>query len=100
MSLCAVRSSAAIAAEIRRSETTMTLLESLKQYTVVVPDTGDFDAIRQYKPQDATTNPSLLYHAAQMPAYRHLVEEAGGIGAEKQGGPAATAGAGTQPLFR
>jgi transaldolase len=54
----------------------MTLLESLKQYTVVVADTGDFDAIRQYKPQDATTNPSLLYHAAQMPAYRHLVEEA------------------------
>jgi transaldolase len=54
----------------------MTLLESLKQYTVVVADTGDIDAIHQYKPQDATTNPSLLYHAAQMPAYRHLVEEA------------------------
>ena len=54
----------------------MTLLESLKQYTTVVADTGDIDAIRQHRPQDATTNPSLLYHAAQMPAYRHLVEEA------------------------
>ena len=54
----------------------MTLLESLKQYTTVVADTGDIDAIRQHRPQDATTNPSLLYHAAQMPTYRHLVDEA------------------------
>lgn len=54
----------------------MKLLESLKQYTVVVADTGDIDAIRQHQPQDATTNPSLLYKAAQMPTYRHLVEEA------------------------
>jgi transaldolase len=54
----------------------MTLLESLKKYTTVVADTGDIDAIRQHRPQDATTNPSLLYHAAQMPAYRHLVEQA------------------------
>src|SRR5499433_1251572 len=58
-------------------EIIMTLLESLKQYTTVVADTGDIDAIRQHRPQDATTNPSLLYHAAQMPAYRHLVKEAG-----------------------
>ena len=54
----------------------MTLLESLKQYTTVVADTGDIEAIRLHRPQDATTNPSLLYHAAQMPAYRPLVEEA------------------------
>ena len=54
----------------------MTLLESLKQYTTVVADTGDIEAIERHRPQDATTNPSLLYHAAQMPAYRHLVEEA------------------------
>jgi transaldolase len=54
----------------------MTLLESLKQYTTVVADTGDIDAIHRHRPQDATTNPSLLYHAAQIPAYRHLVEEA------------------------
>src|SRR5262249_2347639 len=55
---------------------TMTLLESLKQYTTVVADTGDIEAIAQHRPQDATTNPSLLFHAAEMPAYRHLVEEA------------------------
>jgi transaldolase len=54
----------------------MTLLDSLKQYTTVVADTGDIDAIHQHRPQDATTNPSLLYHAAQIPAYRHLVDEA------------------------
>jgi transaldolase len=54
----------------------MTLLESLKQYTTVVADTGDIEAIHRHRPQDATTNPSLLYHAAQMPDYRHLVEEA------------------------
>jgi transaldolase len=54
----------------------MTLLESLKQYTTVVADTGDIEAIHRHKPQDATTNPSLLYHAAQMPAYRKFVEQA------------------------
>jgi transaldolase len=42
----------------------------------VVADTGDIEAIHRHRPQDATTNPSLLYHAAQMPAYRRLVEEA------------------------
>jgi transaldolase len=54
----------------------MTLLESLKQYTTVVADTGDIEAIHRHRPQDATTNPSLLYKAAEMPAYQHLVEEA------------------------
>src|SRR5215472_15186188 len=54
----------------------MTLFESLKKYTTVVADTGDVEAIARHRPQDATTNPSLLFHAAQMPAYRHLVEEA------------------------
>jgi transaldolase len=54
----------------------MTLLESLGQYTTVVADTGDIEAIAQHRPQDATTNPSLLFQSAQMPAYRHLVEEA------------------------
>ncbi len=56
----------------------MTLLESLKRYTVIVADTGDIEAIARRRPQDATTNPSLLYHAAQMPAYQHLVDEAAG----------------------
>src|SRR5271166_1481236 len=54
----------------------MKLLESLKKYTTVVADTGDIEAIAQHKPQDATTNPSLLFHAAQMPVYRRLVEKA------------------------
>ena len=63
----------------------MTLFESLKQYTTVVADTGDIEAIAQHRSQDATTNPSLLYHAAQMPAYRHLVEEATDA-ASQQGG--------------
>ena len=60
----------------------MTLFESLKKYTTVVADTGDIDAIARHRPQDATTNPSLLYHAAQMPAYRHLVEEAADVASE------------------
>lgn len=63
----------------------MTLLESLKQFTTVVADTGDIAAIARYRPQDATTNPSLLFHAAQMPGYRHLVEEAAEL-ASKRGG--------------
>jgi transaldolase len=63
----------------------MTLLESLKTYTTVVADTGDIEAIARHRPQDATTNPSLLFHAAQMPAYRHLVEEASEL-ARKRGG--------------
>src|SRR6266446_8075463 len=54
----------------------MKLFESLKKYTTVVADTGDIEAIARHRPQDATTNPSLLFHAAQIPAYRHLVEEA------------------------
>lgn len=65
----------------------MTLLESLKPYTTVVADTGDIEAIARHRPQDATTNPSLLYHAAQLPAYGHLVDEAAGLAAERGGSP-------------
>ncbi len=54
----------------------MNSLQQLKQHTVVVADTGDIDAIAEYKPQDATTNPSLLYKAAQMSQYQHLLDEA------------------------
>lgn len=54
----------------------MSLLDSLKRYTTVVADSGDFEAIRQHKPQDATTNPSLLLKASQQPQYRELVEDA------------------------
>jgi transaldolase len=54
----------------------MSILESLKKYTVVVADTGDIQAIARVKPQDATTNPSLLFSAAQRPEYQHLVQAA------------------------
>src|SRR4051794_6467667 len=59
-----------------RGVATMNLFESLKRYTTVVADTGDIEAIAQFKPQDATTNPSLLLHAAQQSEYAHLVEQA------------------------
>ena len=49
-------------------------LEQLRQYTVVVADTGDIDSIKQYAPQDATTNPSLILKAAQLPQYQHLID--------------------------
>lgn len=58
-------------------------LDQLKTMTTVVADTGDFEAIAEYKPRDATTNPSLLYKAAQMPRYRHLVEDAVAFGKEQ-----------------
>ena len=54
----------------------MSLLDSLKKVTTVVADTGDIESMRQFKPQDATTNPSLLLKAAQQPEYRALVDAA------------------------
>jgi transaldolase len=54
----------------------MTKLDALKTMTTVVADTGDFETIRRFKPQDATTNPSLLLNAARQPQYRELVEDA------------------------
>jgi len=52
------------------------LLSQLKQFSVIVADTGDFDSIRKYQPRDTTTNPSLLLKAAQMPEYAALVGKA------------------------
>jgi len=49
---------------------------ALAKMTTIVADTGDIEAIKKYKPTDATTNPSLLYQAAQDPQYQHLVDEA------------------------
>ena len=59
----------------------MNLLDQLRKMTVVVADTGDFESIAQYQPRDATTNPSLIYKAAQMPQYKALLEEAIASGA-------------------
>jgi transaldolase len=54
----------------------MTLLDELKRHTLVVADTGDFESMRRYRPQDATTNPSLILAAAQMPEYAAVVDRA------------------------
>ena len=53
-----------------------TQLDSLRQMTVVVADTGDIDAIKKYQPQDATTNPSLILSASALPQYAPLIDEA------------------------
>jgi transaldolase len=53
-----------------------TQLDQLKTYTTVVADTGDIESIAAYKPEDSTTNPSLIYAAAQMPQYKTLVDDA------------------------
>ena len=54
----------------------MNSLDQLKQFTTVVADTGDFESIRAYTPQDATTNPTLIFKAVQHPEYRPLLEKA------------------------
>ncbi|PST87363.1 transaldolase [Photobacterium sp. NCIMB 13483] len=54
----------------------MNKLEQLKKYTTVVADTGDIDAIAAFQPQDATTNPSLVLKAAEIPQYDHLIADA------------------------
>jgi transaldolase len=50
------------------------LLEQLRQYTTVVSDTGDINAIHQFRPQDSTTNPSLIAAAAEKPEYATIVD--------------------------
>jgi transaldolase len=53
----------------------MSALDQLRQYTTVVADTGDFNAMRAFAPRDATTNPTLILKAVGMPGYRSLLEE-------------------------
>jgi len=50
-------------------------LEQLKTLTTVVADTGDFKLLSEYKPTDATTNPSLIFQASQMKEYEHLMQD-------------------------
>jgi len=57
------------------NETSPNRLEQLKQFTTIVADTSDLESIGEFKPQDATTNPSLVYAAAQQGKYRYLIEE-------------------------
>jgi transaldolase len=77
----------------------MNLLESLKRYTTVVADTGDFEAIAEHKPRDATTNPSLIFQAAQKPHYQHLVDEALDFAVRSPGDAAARSVAFIDKLF-
>src|SRR5499427_2514247 len=62
-------------AEERKTETTLNQLEQIKKLTKVVADTADFESMKQFKPQDATTNPSLVYAATQKEQYGHLLGE-------------------------
>ena len=59
-----------------QTQATVSQLDQLKRFTKVVADTGDFATLKEYAPEDATTNPSLIFKAAQMPAYKSLVEQA------------------------
>ena len=68
------------------------LLAQLKQFSVIVADTGDFDGIRNYQPRDTTTNPSLLLSAAQMPEYKEIVERALADARKESSNPAQTPG--------
>ena len=61
----------------------MNILDQLKQFTEVVADTGDFETMKRFKPVDATTNPSLIYAAAQKKEYQHLIEDALSYGTAK-----------------
>ncbi len=56
-------------------KTKLSQLDQIKKFTKVVADTGDFESIKDFKPQDATTNPSLIYAATQKPHYVHLLDE-------------------------
>jgi len=56
-------------------KTKLNQLEQLKRFTKVVADTADFESIKEFKPQDATTNPSLVYAATQKQQYAHLLDE-------------------------
>src|SRR6267154_2157781 len=60
---------------VAEPKTKLNQLEQLKKFTKVVADTADFESIKQFKPQDATTNPSLVYAATQKQQYAHLIEE-------------------------
>lgn len=66
-------STAALAQE--KTEAKLNQLEQLKKFTKIVADTGDFESIRDFKPQDATTNPSLIFAATQKEDYKHLLDE-------------------------
>src|SRR4051812_30645015 len=75
--------STAVAPE-KTSTTKLSQLEQVKRFTKIVADTGDFESIKDFKPQDATTNPSLIYAATQKEKYVHLLDEV--VGDRKKSG--------------
>ncbi len=77
----------------------MTLLDSLAELTTIVADTGDFDAIAKYSPQDATTNPSLIKKSMQRPECRDLVDEAQSYAAAQSSDEAGRADAFVEKLL-
>src|SRR5438128_7577428 len=64
-----------IVTEAKKTETKLNQLDQLKKFTKIVADTADFESIKDFKPQDATTNPSLIYAATQKENYVHLLDE-------------------------
>jgi transaldolase len=62
-------------AEKEKTTTKLNQLDQLKKVTKVVADTADFESIKDFKPEDATTNPSLVYAATQKPEYAHLLQQ-------------------------
>src|SRR6266513_6431960 len=62
-------------ADQEKTGTKLNQLEQLRKFTIVVADTGDFQSIKEFKPRDATTNPSLIYAATQKEQYFHLLDE-------------------------
>ena len=81
------------------NDTGMSSLEQLKSMTTVVADTGDFESMKKFKPQDATTNPSLILAAASMDSYKHIVDRAVEYGKAKGGNVAAQVEAAVDKMF-
>ncbi|KAI8093164.1 transaldolase [Halteromyces radiatus] len=77
----------------------MSVLDQIKQFTTIVADSGDFETIAQYKPQDATTNPSLILAASQKPQYSALIDEAVAYAKAKGGSAEAQLDAATDKLL-
>ena len=76
------------------------LLDQLKSMTTVVSDSGDINAIKQYKPTDSTTNPSLIAAAAQMPEYQQIVDDVLDNARKKLGDKASDEDVATPPSRR
>ncbi len=71
-------------AQVRSAGKTINQLDQLKRFTKVVADTGDFSTLKQFAPEDATTNPSLIFKAAQKPEYEEIVQKS--IAENRSGG--------------